>query len=61
MWFEEFEAGQEFNTLERTVTEMDDILFASITMNSARSTSTPSTCRPSPTAQRLMNSLDTPA
>lgn len=60
MWFEEFEAGQEFkHPWSRTVTEMDNILFTSITMNPAPIHLDAEYMRTQPHGQRLMNSLYT--
>lgn len=60
MWFEEFEAGQEFkHPWSRTVTEMDNILFTSITMNPAPIHLDAEYMATQPHGQRLMNSLYT--
>ncbi|GGD06711.1 MaoC family dehydratase [Nocardioides daphniae] len=61
MWFEEFEEGQEFkHPWSRTVTEMDNVLFTSITMNPAPLHLDAEYMKHNhPTGQRLMNSLYT--
>ena len=60
MWFEEFEAGQEFkHPWSRTVTEMDNILFTSITMNPAPIHLDAEYMATQPHGQRLVNSLYT--
>lgn len=61
LYFEEFEEGAEFrHSLTRTVSEMDNILFTSITMNIAPIHLDEEYCRANiPQGHRLMNSLYT--
>lgn len=61
MWYEEFEAGQEFrHPWTRTVTEMDNVLFTSITMNPAPLHLDEEYMKANhPHGQRLVNSLYT--
>jgi acyl dehydratase len=61
LWYEEMHEGAEFrHAFSRTVTEMDNILFTSITMNMAPVHLDEEYCKVNiPQGQRLMNSLYT--
>lgn len=60
LWYEEFEIGKEYrHQWSRTVTEYDNILFTSITMNPAPIHLDAEYMATQPHGQRLMNSLYT--
>ena len=60
LWYEEFEIGKEYkHEWSRTVTEYDNILFTSITMNPAPIHLDAEYMKTQPHGQRLMNSLYT--
>ncbi|MGC5256118.1 MaoC family dehydratase [Gordonia sp. DT218] len=60
LWYEEFEIGKEYkHAWSRTVTEYDNVLFTSITMNPAPIHLDAEYMATQPHGQRLMNSLYT--
>jgi acyl dehydratase len=62
LWFEEFEVGAHYkHGLTRTITEMDNVLFTSLTMNVAPIHLDEEYCKGTVHGQRILNSLFTVA
>lgn len=62
LWFEEFEVGAHYkHALTRTITEMDNVLFTSLTMNLAPIHLDAEYCKTTPHGRPLLNSLFTMA
>jgi acyl dehydratase len=60
LYFEEFEVGRTFeHGVRRTVTEMDNVLFSTLTMNPAALHLDEEYCKGTPYGQRIVNSLFT--
>jgi acyl dehydratase len=60
LYFEQFEPGQRFeHAVRRTVTETDNVLFSTLTMNPAAIHLDAEYCRGTPFGERLVNSLFT--
>jgi acyl dehydratase len=60
LWFEEFEVGRVYeHAMRRTVTEMDNVMFTSLTMNIAPIHLDAEYAKDTIHGQRLMNSLYT--
>ncbi|WP_211225730.1 MaoC family dehydratase [Nocardioides alkalitolerans] len=62
LWFEEFEVGAHYkHALRRTITEMDNVMFTSLTMNLAPIHLDEEYCKGTIHGQRVLNSLFTVA
>ncbi|MET8052913.1 MULTISPECIES: MaoC family dehydratase [unclassified Streptosporangium] len=62
LWFEEFEEGAHYkHALTRTITEMDNVLFTSLTMNVQPLHLDEEFCKTTIHGQRVLNSLFTVA
>ncbi|MCZ4500275.1 MAG: dehydratase [Marmoricola sp.] len=62
LWFEEFEVGAHYaHGLRRTITEMDNVMFTSLTMNVAPIHLDEEYCKGTVHGQRILNSLFTVA
>jgi len=62
LWFEEFEVGAHYvHGLRRTITEMDNVMFTSLTMNVAPIHLDEEYCKGTIHGQRVLNSLFTVA
>jgi acyl dehydratase len=60
LYYEQFEAGQRFEHLvRRTVTEADNVLFSTLTMNPAALHLDAEYCKGTPFGERIMNSVFT--
>ena len=60
LYFEQFEVGQRFeHAVRRTVSEMDNVLFSTLTMNPAALHLDEEYCKGTPFGQRIVNSLFT--
>lgn len=60
LYFEQFEVGQRFEHLvRRTVTETDNLLFSTLTMNPAAVHLDAEYCKATPFKERLVNSIFT--
>ncbi len=60
LYFEQLEVGQRFeHAVRRTVTEMDNVLFSTLTMNPAALHLDEEYCKGTPFGQRIVNSLFT--
>lgn len=62
LWFEEFEVGAHYvHAMRRTITEMDNVMFTSLTMNLAPIHLDEEYCKTTVHGQRILNSLFTVA
>ncbi len=62
LWFEEFEVGAHYkHAMTRTITEMDNVMFTSLTMNMAPIHLDAEYCKGTIHGQRVLNSLFTVA
>jgi acyl dehydratase len=60
LYFEQFEVGQRFeHAVRRTVTETDNVLFSTLTMNPAALHLDAEYCKGTPFGERIVNSLFT--
>lgn len=60
LYFEQFEVGKRFeHAVRRTVTEMDNVLFSTMTMNPAALHLDAEYCKNTPFGERIVNSLFT--
>ncbi len=60
LYFEQFEVGQRFeHVVRRTVTETDNVLFSTLTMNPAALHLDAEYCKGTPFGQRIVNSVFT--
>ena len=60
LYFEQFEVGQRFeHVVRRTVTETDNVLFSTLTMNPAALHLDAEYCKGTPFGERLVNSIFT--
>ena len=60
LFFEQFEVGRRFeHPVRRTVTEMDNVLFSTLTMNPAALHLDAEYCKTTPFGERIVNSLFT--